>query len=356
MLNRLSRKLLCLIVLATISINAFAQKGPRATPVITALAEQRVMAPTYWVAGTVISRNDARIAAETNGRLTVLANEGSSHHQGDTLAQIDDVSALASLDEAKANVAKEQANLKFLEREVQRLQRLAKQNNAAQTLLEQTLAERDASLSELAATQARQKLAEKNLARTQIRAPFDGIVVLHEKQRGEWLNSGDSVMRFSDPDALEIETMASIQLKPYLNIGATINVKAGQQKQQAKIIAVVTVADEQSGLLKVRLSLGESPWLSGQPVRVALPTALKQKVLAVPRDALVLRRGGSHLFKINAEQMAERVQVQTGIAEGDYIQVIGQLAAGDAVVTRGNERLRPGMPVKAQSSNAGASE
>lgn len=350
MLNGLSRTLLRTVALFAISFTALAQQWPSATPVVTAPAELRVMAPVNWSAATVTSIDDAQLAAEVSGRLLELADEGVSVRQGQPLGRVDDFLIRADLLEAKAIVDKEQANLTFLEREVERLQRLAKQNNAAQTQLEQTLAERDATLSELAAAKARLQIAEERLARTVLKAPFDGVVVMHEKQRGEWVDSGDVVMQFANPARLEIETMAPTRLKPYLIRGDSVTVKDDQLQRQAQIAAVVPVADSRSGLLRVRLSLKDNPWLAGQALRVALPTAAKQEVLAVPRDALVLRRSGSHLFKVNGEQKAERVQVQTGIAAGDYIQVSGALDAGERVVTRGNERLRPGMAVADKNS------
>ena len=67
-------------------------------------------------------------------------------------------------------------------------------------------------------------------------------------------------------------------------------------------------------------------------------------MIAVPRDALVLRRDGTTVFRILADDTAERVSVQTGIAAGDLIEVTG-IEPGDRVVTRGGERLRPGQKV-----------
>ena len=339
-----SRWLLALLLFC-VAAESWAQTGPRAAPVEVSQAQVRAMAPVSWVAATVVSLDDANIAAEVDGRLVSVAEAGDRVERGGILARIDDVLIKAGLDVARAEVAREEANLTFLKRELVRLQRLAKQNNAAQTQLEQTLSQRDATMNELVAAKARMLIAYEHLERTNLRAPFAGVVVQRSKRAGEWVNSGDEVLKLVDTSHLEIDASAPLSLKPFLIIGQQLTVVTRQQQGLATLRAVVPVADSQSRLLRLRLDVAADQWVAGQPVKVALPTALSQAVLSVPRDALVLRRGGSHLFKIGEDSVAERVQVQTGIASGEFIQVMGDLVAGDRVVVRGNERLRPGQSV-----------
>jgi len=348
-----SRQWLLALLVAFVAVESWAQQGPRAAPVEVSQAQVRAMAPVSWAAATVVSLDDANIAAEVDGRLVSVADEGDQVEQGGILARIDDVLIKAGLDAARAEVAREEANLTFLKRELERLQRLAKQNNAAQTQLEQTLSQRDATMNELVAAKARMLIAYEHLDRTNLRAPFAGVVVQRNKRAGEWVNSGDEVLKLIDSSRLEIEASAPLGIKPFLVIGQRLQVATRHQQGVATLRAVVPVADSQSRLLRLRLDIVEGEWLAGQPVKVALPTALPQEVLSVPRDALVLRRGGSHLFKIGADSTAERVQVQVGIASGEFIQVMGDLAVGDQVVVRGNERLRPGQGVSVKGEEAG---
>ncbi|MCK5479661.1 MAG: efflux RND transporter periplasmic adaptor subunit, partial [Gammaproteobacteria bacterium] len=83
----------------------------------------------------------------------------------------------------------------------------------------------------------------------------------------------------------------------------------------------------------------------GQGVRVAIPTAEPQSAVVIPRDALVLRRDGSSVFRILDDDTAERITVVTGIADGDWIAVSGGISPGDRVVVRGGERLKAGDSV-----------
>jgi multidrug efflux pump subunit AcrA (membrane-fusion protein) len=89
----------------------------------------------------------------------------------------------------------------------------------------------------------------------------------------------------------------------------------------------------------------ELGWKAGQAVRVAVPVSDRREVLAVPADALILRREGVSVFRIDGDGVAERIEVVLGAADGTMIEVTGNLEAGDRVVIRGGERLRPGQQV-----------
>jgi multidrug efflux pump subunit AcrA (membrane-fusion protein) len=99
-------------------------------------------------------------------------------------------------------------------------------------------------------------------------------------------------------------------------------------------------------MFEVRLNVDPEKWTVGESVRLSMPTADLKKVLAVPRDALVLRRDGTSVFKVKADSTVEQVSVITGLGDGSHIEVIGELSEGDRVVTRGAERLSSGMEVQ----------
>ncbi len=83
-----------------------------------------------------------------------------------------------------------------------------------------------------------------------------------------------------------------------------------------------------------------------------MPTARAIKAVTVHRDAIVLRRSGAYLYRVNAQSSVERVNVTLGVATGDYIQVMGELAVGERVVTVGNERMRPGQQVRVKDGTS----
>ena len=78
----------------------------------------------------------------------------------------------------------------------------------------------------------------------------------------------------------------------------------------------------------------------GNTVQVVLPLGTPQRRLSVPRDALIIRADGLFVFRVTPDLTAERVEVKSGTADGDWIAVDGKLSAGDTVVVRGGELLR----------------
>ncbi|NOY61584.1 MAG: efflux RND transporter periplasmic adaptor subunit [Gammaproteobacteria bacterium] len=323
-----------------------AGRPERAAVVTLGQAQQQMMAPTEWVTGSVISRDDAQIAAEIEGRLQWIAREGAQVKKGGAIARLDPIFVRLKRDEQEAEIVSAQARLDFLQREMRRLQRLAKSNNTAQTLLDQTRSDKDVAKSELALSKIRLKQAREQLKRMVITAPFGGVIATRLVRMGEWVSSGDAVVRLVDPLAVEIKAGVAAAMLPFLHSGTVLDVTADGRHYEGIVRTVIAVADERSHLLDLRLDIS-APLVVGQAVRISVPTALPRQVIAVPRDALVMRRSGISVYRVNADDSAERVSVTTGLAVGSLIEVVGDIAPGDRVVTRGGERLRPGQKVRA---------
>ncbi|MDH5377567.1 MAG: hypothetical protein OEX00_04520, partial [Gammaproteobacteria bacterium] len=154
-----------------------------------------------------------------------------------------------------------------------------------------------------------------------------------------------TVVAFSNPSRLEIEAHVTEQTVTNINVGQTLKVKTNEGMKDATVSAIVPVGDRQSLLFDLRLKV-QGAWRAGQAVRVSVPTGSAREVLAIPRDALVVRRSGMTVFVIDNENKAQRVSLDVGIAGGELVEAIGSLKVGDRVVIRGGERLRPGQQVK----------
>jgi multidrug efflux pump subunit AcrA (membrane-fusion protein) len=123
----------------------------------------------------------------------------------------------------------------------------------------------------------------------------------------------------------------------------------------AKVRTIVPFGNPQSHMFEVRLDVDAEKWTVGESARLSMPTANVREVLTVPRDALVLRREGTSVFRVKDDMTVEQINVITGLGDGEYIEVIGQLSAGDNVVTRGAERLNTGMQVSSNNNKASGS-
>ena len=319
-------------------------EGPPPAPVVVAAAESRLLAPVTWYPGTVISRNQARIAAEMEGRLVRVAEVGAVIAQGEVVAQLDDALLRQSLAENEAAVSRERARLNYLDAQVERLETLVTQKTATRSRLDEAVAERDVTRSELRAVRARVALTRERLERTRIRAPFGGVVTERLRRSGEWAKSGETVVRLVDAESLEVQLWIPIAALSFVREGSELEIESSPGKTRGRVRTIVPVGDNRSRLYQVRLRIDDASWPVGQDVRVAVPTAAARTVIAIPRDALVLRRDGAAVYRVGEDGLADRVAVTLGIGQGELIEVDG-IAPGDRVVIRGGERLRPGQPV-----------
>lgn len=349
MLPVLSRWSLALLLVAVaLPLLAAGPPGRPPTPVRVVEAVQVKLAPQQWLAATAVSRHDAEISAEVSGRLLEVAETGTRVEKGAVLARFDDAFAKLKVEELNAGVAREEATLTFLRGEMRRLMRLAKKNNTAQTELDEVESKQLAARSELNMAKTRLASAQEELRRQQLRAPFAGVVVERRKRGGEWASSGDVLLRLVDTATLEAQAAAPLLARHFVQPGDSLPLRAdgAAADVSGKVRVLVSAADARSHQLDLRVSLAGDDWVVGQPLRVAIPVAAESEVLAVPRDALVLRSKGAAVFRINAENKAERIAVTPGVASGALIAVSGDLQPGDRVVTRGGERLRPGQAVR----------
>ncbi len=328
--------------------------SPPAVPVVIAVAQSQELAPVVWYPASVISRRDARLAAEVAGRLVEVAEVGTRLQAGEAVARLDGALLRQSEAEQAALIRREQARLALFSAEVSRLSRLAQQNNAAQSQLDQAVADRDVARSELAAAQARLAQTRERLARTVLRTPFPAVVTERRMQVGEWAEAGAAVVRVVDPAALEVQAWVPARALSQLTPGTMLTVRGGtagsSRTAQGRVRTLVPVGDDTSRLFEVRVALGSAQtalnWPAGKSLQLGVPTAAARQVVTVPRDALVLRRDGISVYRIGAGGGAERVRVETGVANGSHIEVRGDIRPGDRVVIRGGERLRPGQKVR----------
>jgi RND family efflux transporter MFP subunit len=329
---------------------ATAQRDMPPASVVVTKATRTMLAPSVDVPGTVISRYDARLASELSAKIVWIAEVGTQVKKGEAVARLEDVTFRLLEMEAASEVQREQARVKFLTSEVRRLERLALDNNAAKSLLEKTASDLAVAESDEAIAEARLGMAKIAMFITEIRAPFDGVVTERLRSIGERLQVADEIIRLVDPDSIEVVARAPLNTINYIAEQDELDLHNDYREGRAIVRTIVPFGDPQSHMFEVRLNVDANLWVVGESVRVPMPTSAAREVLAVPRDALVLRREGASVFRVNADMTAEKISVITGLGAGSLIEVIGELDAGDTIVIRGAERLNTGSPVQITST------
>ena len=334
------------LILPASAAQAEDRKGPPPALVVVEHAVKQFVSPTALYSATVISRDDAKLAGEIAGRLTWVAEVGDRFLQGETVAKLDDTFFRQQVIEEQSIIQREQAKFDFHTRQVERLEKLLTENNIAQSQVDQERMDRSVAHNNILSAQARLSQAKERLKRTSILAPFDGVVSERWLQAGEWADNGDAIVRLVSADNLEIETHIPASSLKLVTVGTPLTYTDGKVSGTGTVRTIVPIGGDVSRLYELRLSVTDPSLSAGNLLRVAVPTALPREAVLVPRDALVLRREGIYVYRVNQESIAERVSVQTGIATPDRIEVIGGIREHDRVVIRGGENLRPGMPVQ----------
>lgn len=338
--------LLAAVLLAAVSAPIFAQEGgPPPATVKVDVASRQSIASTTLAPGTIISRNDARVAAELPGRLISVKEVGERIEAGGEIARIDDRALQLQLRDDNARIKRLQANLTFLESQTQRLRSLAQQNNAARNQLDESLSQMAMAEQDLVVARVDRDQTLYSISRSVVTAPFAGSIVERHAQGGEYVGVGAPVVRLVDVKNVEVLARAPLNVANFLSEGMPVTVRAGDFNLQGTLRAIIPVGDARSRLIEVRVAVASDSAVIGSAVRVELPRSAPTEVVAVHRDALVLRQDATYLFKVKDDNTVEQIPVTTGIGQGSLIEVRGDINDGDTIVIRGGERLRPGQSV-----------
>jgi len=201
-----------------------------------------------------------------------------------------------------------------------------------------------------------------NLSQTEIRAPFDGVVVTKRTEVGAWVEQGGEIAELVDLSIVRARVNVPEAIIGHCKVGcdALVRVDALKSDHSAKITRVVPDADERARTFPVEVDV-ENPQRelrAGMFVSVAMPSGPSGKRLVVPKDAVVVRGAGRILFVVRegekgATAMPVPVSIISEVRDLVAVEASG-LSAGDRVVIRGNEYMFAPGPVVVVSDTAAA--
>lgn len=338
-----------LVLTCAYAAAAAAVDPPAAAPaatVETAAAVALRLAPVRWAPGSVVSRDEARVASLVAGRVVEVAEVGTRVTRGARIARLDAAAQRLRLEQVEAEIGRAHAQRDLAAGQAARFERLAGASAVAPAQIDEVRATAAAAEQELARARALKRAIEHELRETDIRAPFDGVVSERYAQRGEYVDVGAAVVHLIDTTRLEARVRAPLALSARLGAGIEVDVRMDGLIQRARVRTIVPAGDERSRQFELRVALPAGYAPVGSALEVALPEAAALSSLAVPRDALVLREAQTYVMRVRADGTAERVVVHPGVARDGMVEIDeGTLKAGDRVVVRGAERLAEGQRV-----------
>lgn len=346
---------LALLLGGLMAAPVMAQDGPPPVPVAVDEVVQDSVAATIWVPGTIISRNDAEIAAEAPGRIVWVAEVGDQVESGRAIARVDDTDLKLELRDAEARIDSLNAQARYQRTNLERLQRLSTNNSVAVNQIDEAVSQLDVTESEIRRAEVARDQIHRRIEKSAVMAPFSGRLVSRLVEVGEFVSLGQAVARLVDIEQREIRVQAPLTAAPFVREDSRLSVTHPQADGDTTVRTIVPVGDERSRMFEIRLAADAPEWIIGSAVRVALPTSQARELVSVSRDALVMRGDEMFVYRVTEDGGIERVDVQTGIGVGDRVEVVGDLYDGDRLIVRGAERLQPGQTVQVLDGIAGTS-
>ena len=348
--------------------------------------------------GYVVARRRATVSSKVTGKVVdVLIEEGHPVKAGQIVAHLDDTQARAALNLAEAQLAasrksfaEDEAKLKEAELNLQRRQALLKENvvgkaevDDAQSVVDSTKARIAYSQQQIGVAERQVELQKANLDDTIVRAPFAGIVISKDAQPGEMISPVSAGGGFTRTGIGTIVDMTSLEIEVDVNETYINRVEPGQKVEAtldaypdwqipAHVITTIPSADRQKATVKVRIAF-EPTTGSGSPRAESRGERLDPRILPdmgvkvsflkeapapgqaaaaptviVPKAAVRSIDGRSVVFVLNDDRV-ERRAVSVGLDNGDQVEVVSGLHAGERVVVDGPATLKDGDKVKVQT-------
>ncbi|WP_133407952.1 efflux RND transporter periplasmic adaptor subunit [Parashewanella tropica] len=332
--------------LSLTALTAFADEQPRLVSVVE--VQNRPLSPKINVIGSVHSRQSAELTAGVDGRLEWVQEAGSHIKEGEVVARIEKTRLLLAKEKQQAQVQHSKVSFQRLSREFNRLKALRESQHVSEAQIDEAQSQRDLAKANLTLAKVRLKEIVDELNRTDVKAPFSGIITQRFHQKGEDIGRSKAILAMTDPEHLEIRLHAPLKHSKRVKVGDSLKVYHSDGEFTASIRSLIPVSDVRSQTFEIRLNmpLGIADNLSvGELISLALPIAPQTLTTLVPRDAVILRSKGAFVFKINEQDKAVKVKVELGDGDGDWIAVKGDIHKKDRVVIRGAETLQDGQLV-----------
>lgn len=343
----MSMKLFFVLCLSLFSASLSAQTNDLLDDHLVSLAQVKSeqVKPVMWLPGNVVSRNSATISAQQSGQLLWVADIGDKFNKGDVIARIDDQPLVLQLAQLKAELEQTGASVAFLQKQKQRMQTLA--NNMSTSLSELDRTERDLSIEQSQLAVLKLRIQQTQLAHdnTQVLAPFDGEISERFAQMGELVDNRTPLLQLTDIHALDIQVSAPLDIAGFIQPDSIVLVKWRDHMVSLPIRTFTSAGDRTSRTFDVRLDASNVKLFPGSAVTVSLPRSREDIATLVPRDALILREDEISVLKV-VDNIVEKIGVKVGLGMGDWVSVVGNLAALDQVVIRGGEGLSAGQKVR----------
>lgn len=286
--------------------------------------------------GSLRSDESVTLRPEVAGRIVAIKfEEGQRVTKGQTLIQLD-----AAVNQAEVQQAR--TNLNLAKSKYDRAVDLASRNFISGQA-------RDESRSAYELAQASLALVEARFSKTEIKAPFSGIIGLRVVSIGDYVKEAADLVNLESIDPIKVDFRVPENFLRDVKVGQTMKVALDAipgKTYDGKVLALNPLLDAagRSVVVRAQVRNQDTTLRPGMFARISLLTQTKRDAMVVAEEALVPQGTENYLFRI-VEGKAARVKVETGQRRGGKVEIVSGIDKDDTIVTAGQARLRDGTPV-----------
>jgi RND family efflux transporter MFP subunit len=326
--------------------------------------------PILTASGYLVARRKAVVSAKIQGRLAELrVEEGSRVRKGEILAVLERTDYEASVARARATVMRANADVAENRRQLRIADKLTADGVLDEDQREATESRVRMAEASLAQARADQDFSEAQLANTEIRAPFAGVVVKKMAEVGESVapippgvnisTSSGAIVALADLDTLEVEADVAESNVSKLGDGqpAEVAVEAvPDRRYKAVLRMVIPTADRTKATVQVKVTILDKdkdlrPEMSATVTflepqkKTAAGAAPPAPTVTVPKEAVATRDGKTVVFEVRGDKAIAR-PVTTSIERQGQVVVKTGLSGGETLVRQPPDGLKDGDAVK----------
>jgi membrane fusion protein (multidrug efflux system) len=293
---------------------------------VTAIVIQpQLLDNKIFTTGTLLANEEVELRPEVSGRVTgIFFAEGSRVKKGDVLLRINDSELKAQLKR------KEFEEKEALDKET-RLRKLLELKGISQE-------EYDQAANDLGMIKAEKEIIQSQLAKTEIIAPFDGMVGLRYVSEGSYVTSDMLVATMQDVDPIKVEFSVPEKYAKQIKSGSEITVRVGDSREEYRgsVYAVEAKIDLATRTIKARAKIlnPRGDLIPGSFAKVEITLEQFPNAIVVPAESIIPEMSGEKVF-ICVDGKARSVPVKTGIRTETGVQIVEGLNPQDTLVVTG---------------------
>ncbi len=316
-------------------------RGSRITPVSGLIAKPQTLESKITITGSVIANESVEITSEISGMIEkIYFGEGTSVKKGDLLLKLNS-------DELEAQFEKLKYSKKLREDSEYRQRKLLEKEAISQE-------EYDIALTELNTSIADIKLVEAQLAKTQIRAPFDGVIGLRYVSEGSFINNNTRIAFLANINPVKLEFSVPGKYSNKIKNGDKIlfNTDATKMDYEGEVYAIDPQIDQNTRTLKIRAisQNTDGSLIPGQFAKIELILQEADDAIMLPTESVIPQLSGHKIYTYNSGK-AKELNVEIGIRTATEVEIVSGLNIQDTVLVSGLLQIKDGSGVEITTLN-----